>query len=366
MAPSNRVDEMSEHLQWLALTMIEALPNTLKRLKIRATNAIFDGQNNLDRYRQIHHRIDLSDTVLAERYDSITTAAMIPQHSWKTEYARYLLELRFCTQTILEGNLQHPESEMFNKRRSKVMILLVQFEKEHRLVRWNLDDEEYTDTKRQGIEMWIDSLVDELRAATAGELYSQNVLYDHGHGKASLYDKGALLIEFIVGQKVVTPATKKIKTAKNTTIEVLRYYNSVRKHFDSQWRDFTKTNVKDQDHIIWLNNSIGHEDNIIFRAFQAWSYVQRGKEQLEMVQNDIDGALKWSQLSLNTALELLSHTNTIYEQNYRARKYHEQRIRHAQWSRELMELRNSIDALRPLRTNNQVLETPYSICIYSY
>jgi hypothetical protein len=147
----------------------------------------------------------------------------------------------------------------------------------------------------------------------------------------------------------VTPATKKINTAKRTTTEVFRYYNSVRKHFDSQWRDFTKANVRVQDHIIWLNNSIGHEDNIVFRAFQAWSYVQRGREQLEMVQNDIDGALKWSQLSVNTALELLLHTDTVYERNYRAKRYQEQKMRHAGWSKELTELRNSIDALRAVQ-----------------
>jgi hypothetical protein len=66
------------------------------------------------------------------------------------------------------------------------LTLLAQFEKEHRLARWNLDDEDHAETKRKGTEMWIDSLVDELRAATAGELYSQSYLYDHGHGNASV------------------------------------------------------------------------------------------------------------------------------------------------------------------------------------
>lgn len=186
MTPSNRVDEMSDHLQWLALAMIEALPDTIKRLKIRADNAMFEGQNRLRNYRAVHQRMSefLTDEYLAGRYNDIVAAAIIPQHAWDVQYVRYLLEVNYCTHHIMEGVLPIGEMDIMIKRRLRVMKTVTSIESEHRIpVRYDLAVAMWQGLKEEAIKMWIDVLVDELRAATADQLYSYSAIYDHGHGK---------------------------------------------------------------------------------------------------------------------------------------------------------------------------------------
>lgn len=179
-----RIDEMSEHLQWLGLLMIEALPETLKRLKTRAVNAIHDGQNRLKSFRKIHHKMDLSDAFLADQYSNITTATILPRHSWDVEYIRYILELKFCTDFLLREGIPLSAVDSFTKRRHKVLTLVKQIEADHQIdTRWDINSAEKVELKREAVKVFIDSLVDELRKATSKELYARDALYDHGHSK---------------------------------------------------------------------------------------------------------------------------------------------------------------------------------------
>jgi hypothetical protein len=185
MSPSNRVDEMSEHLQWLGLLMIDALPETLKRLKVRAVNAIRDGGIRLNMYRQSHHKQDLSDEMMQSQYSNITSAKILPQHAWEIEYMRYIIELNFCTQHLLKGDVPVADVEGYTKRRQKLLKLLVQMEKDHGIqIRWNVEAPERIQEKCEAVKVWIDAIVEELRSATAKQLNANDMIYDHGHSKS--------------------------------------------------------------------------------------------------------------------------------------------------------------------------------------
>jgi hypothetical protein len=146
----------------------------------------------------------------------------------------------------------------------------------------------------------------------------------------------------LVGTRLLTSAAKKQTVARKTTSDVLKYYNRVRKYLDKDWKDFSRQNLNDRNHIIWLNNSIGQKDNILYRAFQTWSYIMRGREELQIVFDDIEGLLKWLDLECETALGLWNSSANTSEQMYRAQRYYSIENRRSCWGSTLRRLQNEI------------------------
>lgn len=148
----------------------------------------------------------------------------------------------------------------------------------------------------------------------------------------------------------MVPGKKKETAARKNVSEILIYYNQVRLYFDPNWKDYTKRNLSDKDHAVWLNNSIGQKDNTIFRAFQAWSYVERGKEELQMVKDDIDGVFRWLQLESERAMRLYREASSESEQSYRIQRIHNIERRCSDWTLRLTSLRS--ETVQALRTHH--------------
>jgi hypothetical protein len=109
----------------------------------------------------------------------------------------------------------------------------------------------------------------------------------------------------LVSQKLVPLATSMLRKAYAMVRSLLTYYNKVRKYLDPDFIDFDRNILTQADHDIWVTNSVGNDTIIQFRAFQHYSLLARGREELVYTRSEIDGALKWSYGEVTKCKKLL-------------------------------------------------------------
>ena len=83
------------------------------------------------------------------------------------------------------------------------------------------------------------------------------------------------------------------------TIEHIEYNNMVRKHLlPPPILDYTRAHADDIFHEIWASNSVAAEKDYAYRCFREWSLVERGKEELKITANEIEGCLQWARIQV--------------------------------------------------------------------
>jgi hypothetical protein len=133
-------------------------------------------------------------------------------------------------------------------------------------------------------------------------------------------------------------ATRQLNRAKSETRERLRYLNLVRRNLAPAYPpfvDFTRANADETFHNIWINNAMGAEKNWKYRVFREWSLVQRGKEEMKLTADEMQGVLLWSRAQAQFFRTRMDHETHDTIKRFWAQHFYTTVIRHEEWKREL-------------------------------